>query len=81
MPPKKPFLIGVSTLAATIALTSQVALAGSLLSFPENETSLQRLDASHSQVSPLMLFHSNGPISRPSDHGSHGSHGSHISGN
>jgi len=79
MKPKKPFLIGVAVLAATVALTSQVALAGSLHSFQEKGTAIEGGVVNQSQLSPLMLARSNGPLSRSSDHFSHSSHSSHSS--
>lgn len=80
MEPKKAFLIGVATLAASVALKAQIALGESFPSISPKEPSTQREIIKQSPpLAPLVLNRPDGPLPRPSDHFSHSSHSSHSS--
>ena len=79
MEPKKAFLIGLSTLVASVALKAQIALAESLPSISPKETSTQGEIFKQSPITPLVLNRPDDPLPRSSDHFSHSSHSSHSS--
>ena len=79
MEPKKAFLIGVVTLAASIALKAQIALGESHPIISPKEAFTQGEIFKQSPIAPLVLNRPDDPLPRSSDHFSHSSHSSHSS--